>query len=337
MKKVWKWRLWAKVPSVLATGMLCMMAGAHLAAHAQAKPADYPSKTVRIVVPFPPGGSMDALARQIAQALSLSWNHPVVVENRDGASGIIGLSSVAKSAPDGYTLGVVANSFVANTLLRHDMPYDAFGSFEPVSLLASVPYVLVTNASLPSSSLSEFIAYAKSHPDTLNYASGGNGTMSHLGAEMLKDAIGIKAAHIPYRGQAPALTDTVSGQVSFTMGNLPEVISHTESGKVHALAIMSNTRSPLLPNTPTLSESGFEPLNVGSWYGLVAPHKTPQAVLDHIQKSISKVLDQASFRQKLEKQGFEVVGSTPSEFEAFMHHESAIYEKVIDSAKIKVQ
>ena len=337
MKKVGTWRLWSKMPSMLATGTLCAVASVHLAAHAEVKSADYPSKTVRIVVPFPPGGSMDTLARQIAQALGLSWKHPVVVENRDGASGIVGLSSVAKSAPDGYTLGVVANSFVANTLLRNDMPYDAFGSFEPVSLLASVPYVLVTNASLPGSSLSEFIAYAKSHPDTLNYSSGGNGTMSHLGAEMLKDAIGIKATHIPYRGQAPALTDTVSGQVSFTMGNLPEVISYAASGKLHALAIMSKTRSPLLPNTPTLSESGYGQMNVGSWYGLVAPHKTPKAVLDHIQKSISKVLNQPSFRQKLEKQGFEVVGSTPSAFEAFMHHESAVYEKVIDSAKIKAQ
>lgn len=337
MKKVRTWRLWSKVSSTLATGALCMVASVHLTAHAEAKSADYPSKTVRIVVPFPPGGSMDSLARQIAQALSLSWNHPVVVENRDGASGIIGLSSVAKSAPDGYTLGVVANSFVANTLLRNDMPYDAFHSFEPVSLLASVPYVLVTNTSLPGPPLSEFVAYAKSHPGAINYSSGGNGTMSHLGAEMLKDATGIKAAHIPYRGQAPALTDTVSGQVSFTMGNLPEVIAYATSGRLHALAIMSNTRSPLLPNTPTLSESGFGQMNVGSWYGLVAPRKTPKAVLDHIQKSISKVLGQPSFRQKLEKQGFEVVGSTPPEFEAFMHHESAIYEKVIDSAKIKVQ
>jgi len=244
---------------------------------------------------------------------------------------------VAKAAPDGYTLGVVANSFVANPLLRNDLPYDAFNSFEPVSLLASVPFVLAARTSLPATSLAEFVAYAKAHPGTLDYSSGGNGTMSHLGAEMLKHAIQIDATHIPYRGQAPALTDVVSGHVSFTMGNLPEVVPHARAGKLRALAIMSDARSPLLPDTPTLSESGFGRMNIGSWYGLVAPRDTPQPVLDRVQEAISEVLDRPSFRSRLEHQGFEVVGSRPAQFEAFMHRESAIYGKVIDSADIKAQ
>ncbi|NYT82905.1 tripartite tricarboxylate transporter substrate binding protein [Alcaligenaceae bacterium] len=335
-KKTGKRRALVKALPALAIGMLCGMTATHAANQPEGSHSAYPSKTVRIVVPFPVGGSMDGLARQVAQELGERWGHAVVVDNRDGASGMIGLSAVAKSAPDGYTLGVVANSFVANPLLRNDLPYDAFNSFEPVSLLASVPFVLSAKASLPAS-LPEFIAHAKAQPDALDYSSGGNGTMSHLGAEMLKQAIGIDATHIPYRGQAPALTDVVSGHVSFTMGNLPEVVPQARVGKLQALAIMSNARSPLLPDTPTLAESGFTPLSIGSWYGLVAPQGTPQPVLDQIQKAISDTMAQPAFRGKLEQQGFEVIGSTPAQFEAFMHHESAIYEKVIDAAGIKTQ
>lgn len=315
-----------------------VMAGVVMpAAVAQPDAAAFPSRTVQIVVPFPPGGSMDALARQLAQQLSQQWGQSVVVDNRAGASGMIGLNSVAQSTPDGYTLGVVANSFVANPLLRSDMRYDAFKSFEPVSLLASVPFVLAVKASLPVDTLAAFVAHAKQDPAGMDYASGGNGTMSHMGGEMLKQAVGIEATHVPYRGQAPALTDVVAGHVTFTMGNLPEVVPHAQAGKVKALAIMSAERSALLPDAPTLAQTGHDSLEIGSWYGLVAPQGTPPATIEHIHAAIAAVLAKPDFRASLQRLGFDVVGSSPADFASFMRKESDVYARVIKSAGIQVQ
>ncbi|MGE4370453.1 MAG: Bug family tripartite tricarboxylate transporter substrate binding protein [Burkholderiaceae bacterium] len=323
---------------VVTLSLLCAGLTALNPAKAQSDPAqNYPDKPVRIIVPFPVGGSMDSLARQLAQQLSERWAHPVVVDNRAGASGMIGLSAVAKSVPDGYTLGVVANSFVANPLLRNDIPYDTFTSFTPVSLLATVPYVVTASASLPVKSIRDLATYAREKPDGVNYSSGGNGTMSHLGGEMLKGAISMDATHVPYRGQAPALADVVSGHVAFTLGNLPEVIPLVQAGKVNALALLAANRSSQLPNIPTLAESGHTPLAIGSWYGLVSAHGTPAPIVTKIQTAIAQAFQQPQFRAALEQQGFEVIGNTPAQFESFMRQEFDVYKKVIESAGIKSQ
>ncbi len=305
------------------------------AAVGMAAESSYPSRPVQIIVPFPPGGSLDALIRQIGQELGQRWKAPVVVENRAGASGIIGLSAAAKAAPDGYTLAAVANSFVANPLLRNDMPYDVFKNFAPVSLLGSVPFVLAVNQALPVNSVSDLVDYTKKHPGKLTYSSGGTGTMSHLGAEMLKQAVGIDGAHIPYKGQAPALTDVVTGHVSFTMANLPEAVPYARAGKIKALAVLAGTRSALQPDTPTLGQAGYPSLQIGSWYGLVAPHGTPAPIVRRIQQEIGAILAQPEMRAKLQQQGFDIAGSTPDDFAAFLKQEAAVYKKIIETAGIK--
>lgn len=295
----------------------------------------YPTRPVQIIVPFPAGGSLDSLIRQLGQQLGQRWKTPVVVENRAGASGIIGLSAAAKAAPDGYTLAAVSNSFVANPLFRKDMPYGVFENFAPVSLLGSVPFVFTVNQNLPVNSVTELVDYAKKHPGQLNYSSGGTGTMSHLGAELLKQVIGIDGTHIPYKGQAPALTDVVTGQVSFTMANLPEVVPYARAGQVKGLAILANNRSTLQPDLPTLQETGFPPLQMGSWYGLVAPQGTPPQIVRRIQQDINTVLMQPEIRTKLQQQGFEIVANSPDEFTDFLKKEGATYKKIIETAGIK--
>jgi tripartite-type tricarboxylate transporter receptor subunit TctC len=296
---------------------------------------NFPDKPVQIIVPFPPGASLDSMVRIVAQKLGESWNQRVIVENRTGASGIIGVSAGAKAAPDGYTLVAVSNSFAANTVLRKDMPYDAFKDFAPVTLLGAVPHVLVVHSSVPVQSVKELVDYAKQNPGRLNYASGGSGTISHLGAEMFKRAAGIDMVHVPYRGQGPALADVVSGQVSLTLGNIPEVMPHVKSGRVKALAVVKPTRSKLDPQIPTLAEAGYPGVISESWYGLVAPAGTPPDIVAKIQREVAKALANPEVNERLAGQGFEPAGSSPEAFKTFLQTQTAAYKKVIDEAKIK--
>jgi tripartite-type tricarboxylate transporter receptor subunit TctC len=316
--------------------MICAAAGLLVAgASPGAAAQNYPEKPITIIVPFPPGASLDSMVRIVAQKLGESWNQRVIVENRTGASGIIGVNAGAKAAPDGYTLVAVSNSFAANTVLRNDMPYDAFKDFAPVTLLGSVPHVLVAHSSVPVQSVKELVAYAKQHPGRLNYASGGSGTISHLGGEMFKRAAGIDLVHVPYRGQGPALADVVSGQVSLTLGNMPEVMPHVKSGRVKALAVVKPTRSKLDPQIPTLAEAGYPGVISESWYGLVAPANTAPAIVAKLQREIARVLAMPDVSERLAGQGFEPSGNTPEAFKNFLQTQTAIYRKIIDEATIK--
>src|SRR5690625_4521543 len=229
MKKIFKY---AVVTIALSNGLLLCNGVATAQSH------QYPQKPVTMVVPFPPGASLDNIVRAVANELSEEWGQSVIVKNRTGAGGIVGIGSVAQAKADGYTVVAVANSFVGNTVLRDDLPYDAFEDFAPITLLGIVPHVLVTNSSVPVSTVAELIDYAQQQGGALSYSSGGIGTMSHLGAEMLKQDTGIDMAHIPYRGQGPALIDTVSGQVDLTLANLPEIPGHIKDGKIVPLAIL---------------------------------------------------------------------------------------------------
>lgn len=301
---------------------------------AGAQSAAFPTRNVTVIVPFPAGATLDFLVRQVAQLLTERWKHAVIVDNRTGAGGIVGISSGAKAPNDGYTLIAVANSFVANTVLRNDMAYDAFTDFVPVTLLGSVPHVLVANAGAPFKTIAELQRYARSKAAPLSYSSGGNGTMSHLAGEMLKRSAGIDAVHVPYRGQAPALADVVSGQVQMTFANLPEALPMIKDGKIRALAIAQRARSQLLPDVPTFAELGMPSVISDSWYGLVAPKGTSPEIVARIQQDIASVMAQPETRSMLLATGLEPAATTPKRFEDFMRSTAQAYRRVVTDAHI---
>ncbi|MEN9886002.1 MAG: hypothetical protein RL758_580 [Pseudomonadota bacterium] len=301
---------------------------------ALAQTPTYPVRTVTLIVPFPAGATLDVLVRQVGQQLAERWKQSVVVDNRSGAGGVIGIGAGSRAANDGYTLTAVANSFVGNTVLRNDLPYDAFADFVPVTLLGSVPHVLVTPAAAPYKTLEELQRHAKEQPGKLSYASGGNGTMSHLAGEMLNHASGIQALHVPYRGQGPALADTVSGQVQLNFANLPEALPLIKEGKVRALGVAQPKRSPLLPDVPTFVEAGMPAVVSDSWYGLVAPKGTAPEIVQRVQQDIARVLAQPELRNRLMASGLEPVGNSPKEFEEFMRLTAQRYRRVITDARI---
>jgi tripartite-type tricarboxylate transporter receptor subunit TctC len=297
----------------------------------------FPSRAVTFIVPFPAGATLDVLVRQVAQQLGELWKQPAIVENRTGAGGIVGISAGAKAPADGYTLIAVANSFVANTVLRHDLPYDAFADFVPVTLLGSVPHVLVANAASPYKTVAQLQQYAKRRGARLSYSSGGAGTMSHLAGEMLKRAAGIDAVHVPYRGQGPALADVVSGQVQLTFANLPEALPLIQQGKIVALAVAQPSRSQLLPDVPAFAELGMPSVVSDSWYGLVAPKGTPPDIAAQIQRDIARVLEEPTTRNRLVATGLEPAANTPKAFEHFMRTTAQAYRRVITDAHITAE
>ena len=264
----------------------------------------YPTKPIRIVVPFPAGGTTDVLARAAAQKLTESLGQPAVVDNRPGAGGNIGAELVAKSPPDGYTLlmGTVGTHAI-NPSLYPKMPYDHVKDFAPVILVAGVPNVLVINPALPVNSVQELIAYAKANPGKLNFASSGNGTSIHLSGELFKTMAGVQMTHVPYKGSAPALQDLVGGQVQLMFDNLPSSLALIKGGKLKALAVTSSARAAALPDVPTLAESGLPGFEASSWFGLLAPAGTPQPIILKVNGDVAKWLASPEAKEKLLAQG----------------------------------
>jgi tripartite-type tricarboxylate transporter receptor subunit TctC len=295
----------------------------------------YPDKPIRIIVPFPPGATIDLLARLVAQKLGEDWGTNVIVENKSGAGGIVGIDAGAKAAPDGYTFVCVANSFAANPVLRKDLPYDAFRDFAPVTLLGITPHILVATPSLPANSVQELIALAKQRPGKITYASFGNGTTPHLAGETLKSMAGIDIVHVPYRGQIPALTDVMSGQVSMTFGNLPDVMAQVRAGKLKALAIATLQRSSMAPEIPTLSEAGLAGFTSDSWFGLAAPVGVAPGILKKTQAQVADILKRPDVRARLTQAGIEPVGDTQEHFGAFLREQMAKYAAIIKAAGIR--
>ena len=296
-----------------------------LAASAQA----FPSKPVRIVVPFAAGGATDVVARLLAQKLGDAWGQSVVVENRAGAGGNIGAEVVAKSPPDGYTLLMTSGSIVtANPYMYKSMPFDAAKDLVAITNVASGPQVIAVNPSMPAKDLKEFIAYAKANPKKVNFGSAGIGTQTHLAAENFAYAAGVDLTHVPYKGESAAMTDLIGGQIQMATPNLGAAINFIQQGKLRALAVTSKERSPQLPDVPAASEvlPGFE--NAG-WFGLMAPAGTPREIVDRIQRDSARILMSEEFRGKLNQQGMAPVGNTPAEFEQAIREESARWEKVI--------
>ena len=300
---------------------------------ADAQGTAYPTKPVRIVVPFPAGGTTDILARAAAQKLAEAWSQQVIVDNRPGAGGNIGAELVAKSAPDGYTLlmGTVGTHAI-NASLYSKMPYDHVKDFTPVILVAGVPNVLVVHPSLPVNSTQEVIAYAKANPGKLNFASSGNGTSIHLSGELFKTMTGVQMTHVPYKGSAPALTDLVGGQVQLMFDNLPSSLQFIKAGKLRALAVTSASRSATLPELPTLAESGLPGFEASSWFGLLAPAGTPNDVVAKINGAVATWLASVEAKERLAAQGAIIAGGAPDAFQAHITAETAKWAKVVKAS-----
>lgn len=298
----------------------------------------YPSKPVRMVVPFPPGGTTDILARAVGQKLSEAWGQQVVIDNRPGAGGNIGTDIVAKAPADGYTLlmGTVGTHAI-NASLYAKLPFDPIKDFAPVALVASVPNVLVVNATIPATSVKELIALAKSKPGQLNFASSGNGTSIHLSGELFKSMTGTSILHIPYKGSSPALADLIGGQTNMMFDNLPSSMGHIKSGKLRALAVTSAKRSPALPDVPTIAEAGVAGYEASSWFGVLAPAGTPKEIVAKINADIVKALGVPEIKERLSSQGAEPVGNTPEQFAAYIGTELVKWAKVVKDSGAKIE
>jgi tripartite-type tricarboxylate transporter receptor subunit TctC len=293
----------------------------------------YPSKPVKIVVPQTPGGATDVLARAIGQKLGERWGQPVVIDNRGGAGGVIGTDLVAKAPPDGYTLLVTyAGSQAINPSLYKNLPFDSVKDFATVTTVATVPFLLVVNPTLPAQSLKELIALAKAKPDTLTYASSGNGSVNHLLGEMLKTEAKIGLVHVPYKGIAPAITDVIGGQVDAAFTSVPSVIQHVRAGSVRPLAVSSARRSAALPDVPTMAEAALPGFDVDPWWGVLAPSGTPAPIIAQLHNDIAEALKAPDVLEHFKAQGATPVLSTPDEFRALLVADIAKWAKVVEAS-----
>jgi len=295
----------------------------------------YPTKPIRIIVAYPPGGGTDIVGRMVAQKLSENFGQTVVIDNRGGAAGGIGSEIAAHSVPDGYTIlmGNVAPNAI-NVSLYTKLGYDPVKDFEPVSLVASTPNILVVQPSLAVKTVPDLIALAKVKPGSLNYPSAGLGSSSHLAGELFDNLAGVKMVHIPYKGGGPALTDLLGGQVQLMFATMPAAMPHVRSGRLRAIAVTSVKRSQAMPELPTIGET-LKGYDASTWYGVLAPARTPRPIITTLHAEIVKILGVAETRERLLAQGFEPVGSTPAEFGAYIKAEIAKWAKVIKAAGIK--
>lgn len=299
---------------------------------------DYPSRSIRLIVPFAAGGGNDTVARLVGQGLAAELGQPVVIDNRPGAGGIVGAEAAARAPADGYTvfLGGVG-SHAINPNLHANLSYDPVKDFAPVSLIASAPLILVVHPSVPARNVRELIALAKARPGTLNYASNGNGSSSHLAAVMFASMTGIDMVHVPYKGLSPALSDLLSGQVQVMFSSVVAIVPHIKAGTLRPLAVSSRERLSLLPDLPTVAESGVPGYQSSSWYGILAPAGTPPAIVGRLNAALVKVVAQPDVREALAREGADPVGSSPQAFGAFIVAEKQRLGEVIAKAKVPMQ
>ena len=305
------------------------------AAPAQSSAPNYPSKPIRIVVPQSAGGSTDLTARLVAQKLADALGQPVVVDNRPGAGSIIGTDIVAKAAPDGYTLLVVASSITINPSLHKKLPFDPVRDLAPITQLSAFPNMLTVHPALPVKTVRELIALAQAKPGQINYGSSGTGTGTHLSAELFKSMTGVDMVHVPYKGGGPAVTALLGGQVQLNFATIPSVLPHVRAGKLRAVAVTTIKRSPAVPEVPTIAESGVPGYDHGPWNGMLAPAKTPRTVIARLSAEVARIVHLPEAKAVLVHEGAEPVGNTPEEFAAIIRAETAKWEKVIRAAGIK--
>jgi len=308
--------------------LLALLASAAFPLHG-AQSDSYPSKPIRIVVAFAPGGNIDITARTIAPSLAELLGQPVVVDNRGGAGGRIGATLVAKSPPDGYTLLVNTAAIAINMTLYRKVNFDAIKDFAPISVFSQSPNILTVHPSLPVKNVKDLIALAKKKPGAMNYSSAGSGTTQHLTAELFKLRTGTNIVHIPYKGSAPSLTALLSGEVELTFANIPAISSHVKSKRLRALANAGTKRAEQMPDVPTLKESGINGVEVVVWYGVLAPAATPREIVNSLAGSISKITKSPDMRRLLRDQGAEPVGNSPDEFSRLLREEVARWAEVV--------
>ena len=289
----------------------------------------YPARPVRIIVPFPPGGATDVMARVVAQKLNESWPQQAVVENKPGASGTLGSDLVAKSAPDGYTLLLQGTQHSINLSLYKQLPYDTLRDFAPVAYIAAAPFLLVVHPSVPANSVAELIAYIKARPGGANYGSSGVGGAAHLAGEIFKTSAGVQLTHIPYKGAAPAMADLLGGQVPMVFDPIPTSLTQVRSGRIKALAITSARRSALMPELPTVAESGLPGFDVAAWFGLYAPAATPKDIVAKLNADVNRVLQLPEVKEKFAALGAESLPMTPDQFALHLRAEIARFARAI--------
>lgn len=297
----------------------------------------YPSKPIRMILPFPPGGPTDITGRTIAQKLTEQLGQPVVPENRPGAAGNLGLEMGAKAPPDGYAITLTAPPVAVSPSLYKKLNYNALTDFAPVSLVAAIQNIMVVHNSVPAKNIKEFIALARKHPGKLNFSSSGAGSTNHLASEMLKGRFKLDMVHVPFKGSAPALVALMSGEVDFGTMAVPGAIPIVRAKRVRALAVLSEQRVPALPDVPNMKESGVDEFVVPIWYGILAPAGTPRPIVDRLNSEIHKALNSEDMKKRLADSGVEPLLSTPDEFAAFIRSETQRYAKVVKDAGLKPQ
>ncbi len=298
----------------------------------------FPSKQVRIIVGLAPGGTTDLVSRILAQKLTEAWGQNVIVDNRPGASGMIGGDLVAKAAPDGYTLLITPQTSIAVApALYGKAPYDAAKDFATITLVGSTPLLMVVHPSFPPKTFAEFAVLAKKSGNKLTFGSGGIGSSPHMAGELLSAQLGIRMNHVPYKGENPAIADTIGGQIPIMFANLPVAVPHVKTGKLRGLANTAATRSPLAPEIPTVAESGFKDYAIATWYGFLGPAGLPPELIARLQRDVSRIVNQPDNRERLVNMGVDIIANSPDEFAAYLRAEIARYTKIIKDAGIKVE
>jgi tripartite-type tricarboxylate transporter receptor subunit TctC len=295
----------------------------------------YPERPVRFIVPFAPGGTTDVIARIVGERLSTRLGQPFVVDNRAGANSVIGCEIVARAAPDGHTVIIVAAGFAVNATLARSLPFDTLRDFAPIGTVAGGPYLMVVHASIPAKTVGEFTAWAKSRSAPVNYASTGIGSPPHLAAELFRLAAGLEMQHVPYKGGGAALPDLLAGRVSMFFGSISTLRVPVQGGKLRAIAVTTLTRAPAMPEVPTFAESGLSAVEVNGWYGLLAPARTPRAAIAALNTALRQSLDETDTRARFATNGLDPMASSPEEFGALIRSEVAKWGKVIRAAGIK--
>ncbi len=321
----------------ISMSVLAVLIGVASSLGAQAQPAGYPSKTVRIIVPFAPGAFTDASARLLAKELSEQMGQPFVVENKTGAGGTIGADFVAKSPPDGYTLLITETSFAMTPALYPKLPYDPVKDLLPVSQYADATAVLMARNGLPAKTVKELVALAKSKPDGLTYGSAGLGSSSHLPIEWFMSLSGIKMLHVPFKGAAASIPELIAGRVDLVMSSVATGGPHIADGRVMPLAVTGKERSPALPNVPTFADAGFAEFRMSYWFGVFAPAGTPRDIVARLEREIAKAMTSPALRESFAKQGARTVGNTSAEFTRFVADEIDLWKKVVVTANVKIE
>lgn len=305
-------------------------------AHAQNKAEDFPNKSVRVVLPFAPGGATDAIARTVAQKLSEKWGQPVIVDNRAGANGNIGAGQAARSPADGYTILMATSSHAINASLYKKLDYSLSKDFAALSNLATVPLILVAHPDVPATSVKQLASHAGAQPGKLNFGSGGVGTAAHLAGELFNTASGAKMVHVAYKGGALAMNDLLGGQIQVMFANLPEAQAQVKSAKLRALAITGNQRNPQLPDVPTFAESGYKEIDLKSWFGMFAPKNTPAPIVDKLSRDIAGVVADPSVQQRLKELGAEPIGNRHEEFQTFVNSDIERWRALVQKSGASV-